>query len=242
MRPRWWATSEPAVDLERHLGELLLRQLVAAIGLPNTSRPAAYSSAASKHARAAPTAPHTIPCRASSRHESGPRSVVEPGRTFSSGTRTSSSTSSEVDRRAERELAVDLRRAEARHRSLLDEEAADLAVLGARPDDRDVRDRAVRDPHLRAGQDPVGAVAARVRAHRAGVGAGVGLGEAEAADRFAACIAGSQRSFCSSEPQRQMANIASEPWTEQALRTPASPASSSRHVRPYATELEPGRP
>jgi hypothetical protein len=57
-----------------------------------------------------------------------------------------------------------------------------------------------------------------------------------------ACIAGSQRSFCSSDPQRQMANIASEPCTEQALRTPASPASSSRHVRPYATEVEPGRP
>ena len=57
-----------------------------------------------------------------------------------------------------------------------------------------------------------------------------------------ACIAGSQRSFCSSDPQRQMANIASEPWTEQALRTPASPASSSRQVSPYATELEPGRP
>ncbi len=47
-----------------------------------------------------------------------------------------------------------------------------------------------------------------------------------------ACIAGNHRSFCSSDPQRQMANIASEPWTEQALRTPASPASSSRHVRP----------
>jgi hypothetical protein len=46
------------------------------------------------------------------------------------------------------------------------------------------------------------------------------------------CIGGSQRSFCSSEPQRQIANIASEPCTETALRTPESPASSSRHVRP----------
>ena len=46
------------------------------------------------------------------------------------------------------------------------------------------------------------------------------------------CMAGSQRSFCSSEPQRQIAYIASDPWTDTALRTPESPASSSRHVRP----------
>ena len=70
-------------------------------------------------------------------------------------------------------------------RPLLDEEAADRAVVRARPDGRDVGDRPVRDPHLGAVQDPVGAVAARVRAHRAGVGARVGLGEAEAADRLA---------------------------------------------------------
>ena len=46
------------------------------------------------------------------------------------------------------------------------------------------------------------------------------------------CIGGSQRCFCSSEPQRQIENIASEPWTETALRTPESPASSSRQVSP----------
>ena len=57
-----------------------------------------------------------------------------------------------------------------------------------------------------------------------------------------ACIAGSQRCFCSSVPQRQIANIASEPCTDTRLRTPASPASSSMQVRPYATELAPGRP
>ena len=46
------------------------------------------------------------------------------------------------------------------------------------------------------------------------------------------CIRGSQCSFCSSEPHCQIANIASEPWTETTLRIPESPASSSRHVRP----------
>ncbi len=54
------------------------------------------------------------------------------------------------------------------------------------------------------------------------------------------CIAGSQRCFCSSEPQRQIEYIASEPWTETALRTPESPASSSMHASPYWTELAPG--
>ena len=56
------------------------------------------------------------------------------------------------------------------------------------------------------------------------------------------CIGGSQRCFCSSVPQRQIANIARDPCTDTRLRMPASPASSSMHVRPYATELAPGRP
>ena len=46
------------------------------------------------------------------------------------------------------------------------------------------------------------------------------------------CIGGSQRSFCSSDPNFQIGNIASEPCTDTALRTPASPASSSMHVSP----------
>ena len=41
------------------------------------------------------------------------------------------------------------------------------------------------------------------------------------------CIRGSHCSFCSSEPQRQIANIASDPCTETTLRIPESPASSS---------------
>ncbi len=66
----------------------------------------------------------------------------------------------------------------------LDEEAADRS-LGLRPDDGDVGDAAVRDPRLRAVEDPRVAVFARVRAHAAGVRAEVGLGETEAADRLA---------------------------------------------------------
>jgi hypothetical protein len=47
-----------------------------------------------------------------------------------------------------------------------------------------------------------------------------------------AAIGGNQRSFCSSLPHFQIANIASDPCTEQNDRSPESPASSSRHVRP----------
>ena len=114
---------------------------------------------------------------------------------------------------------MDVRRGEAR-RPLLDEEAADLAVVGARPDDGDVGDRAVRDPHLRAVEDPVRAVATRVV--RIVPGSEPASGSVSPKQPIASprCIAGSQRSFCSSEPQRQIAYIASEPCTETRLRTP----------------------
>ena len=57
-----------------------------------------------------------------------------------------------------------------------------------------------------------------------------------------ACIGGSQRCFCSSEPHFQIAYIESDPCTETRLRMPASPASSSWQTRPYMTELASGRP
>ena len=57
-----------------------------------------------------------------------------------------------------------------------------------------------------------------------------------------AAIAGSQRSLCSSEPKRWIANIASEPCTETKLRRPLSPASSSRQASPYAVALVPAQP
>ena len=47
-----------------------------------------------------------------------------------------------------------------------------------------------------------------------------------------AAIRGSQVVFCSSLPNFQMANMASEPCTDTMLRTPESPASSSRQASP----------
>jgi hypothetical protein len=53
---------------------------------------------------------------------------------------------------------------------------------------------------------------------------------------------GSHSCLCSSEPQRWIAYIASDPWTETRLRTPLSPASSSMHARPYAVAVAPAHP
>lgn len=47
-----------------------------------------------------------------------------------------------------------------------------------------------------------------------------------------AAIRGSHSCFCSSDPHRWIANIASEPWTDTMLRIPLSPASSSRQASP----------
>ena len=90
------------------------------------------------------------------------------------------------DRGAQRELAADLRRGEALH-ALLQHEAADLVVMRGRlrPDDEDVGDRRVGDPHLGAGEAVAVGDLLGARLHAAGIGAGIGLGQAEAADPFA---------------------------------------------------------
>ena len=56
---------------------------------------------------------------------------------------------------------------------------------GLRPDDEDVGDRRVRDPHLAAGEAVAARHLLRARDHRRGIGAVVRLGEAEAADPLA---------------------------------------------------------
>ena len=75
-------------------------------------------------------------------------------------------------------------RPEAR-RALLDEVAADLAVVALGPHHRHVGHRAVGDPELGAVQHVLVALLHGARLHAAGVGAVVGLGEAEAAERRA---------------------------------------------------------
>ena len=86
----------------------------------------------------------------------------------------------------EAHLAVDSRSLEALH-AALDHEALNRlrsAVVRLCPDDCEVGYRRVGDPHLRAAEHVVGAIAPGARLHATRVGAAVGLGEAEAANRL----------------------------------------------------------
>ena len=58
--------------------------------------------------------------------------------------------------------------------------------VGLRPDHEDVGDRRVADPRLGARDDIAAVDLARARRHAAGVGAGIGLGQAKTADPLAA--------------------------------------------------------
>src|SRR5258705_4641469 len=84
---------------------------------------------------------------------------------------------------AHRELPRDVQGAVAGG-ALLDEVAPDLAVVALGPHHRHVGHRAVGDPELGAVEHVFLPLRHRARLHPAGVGAVVGLGEAEAADRL----------------------------------------------------------
>src|SRR5579875_2985612 len=55
-------------------------------------------------------------------------------------------------------------------------------------------------------------------------------------------IFGSQCCFCSSEPNFQIGNIASEPCTDTKERRPLSPASVPRQPKPKQTAFTPAQP
>ena len=82
---------------------------------------------------------------------------------------------------------VPRRRVQAGH-AFFKDEAPYGAIMRFRlgPNDEDVGDGRVGDPHLRAGQAVAAVGLDRAGAHAAGVGAGIGLGQAEAADEGAA--------------------------------------------------------
>src|SRR5271166_903071 len=90
------------------------------------------------------------------------------------------------DRGAQGKLAPELRRGEALH-ALLEDEAANLIIVRARlrPDDEYVGDRGVADPGLGADEAVAAVDLLGSSGHAAGIGAGVRLGEPEAADELA---------------------------------------------------------
>jgi hypothetical protein len=57
-----------------------------------------------------------------------------------------------------------------------------------------------------------------------------------------AAMPGRYRFFCSSDPNLRIADIASDPCTDTKVRSPESPASSSRAAIPYSTAERPGQP
>jgi hypothetical protein len=69
--------------------------------------------------------------------------------------------------------------------ALVEHEAADRAFVVLGPDHEHVGDGAVGDPHLGAAEAVAAGHLLRARDHAAGVGAVVGLGQAEAADPLA---------------------------------------------------------
>ena len=71
-------------------------------------------------------------------------------------------------------------------RAFLDQEAADAVVFVLGPDDGDIGDRTIGDPHLFAIEDVVAGAAHGAREHAAGIGAELRLGETETADGPAA--------------------------------------------------------
>ena len=114
-----------------------------------------------------------------------------------------------------------------------DDEARWTPSSARGPDDGHIGDAAVGDPHLGAVEDPVGRRRARARV-RIEPGRSPNRARSARSSRRARrrpCGAAT-RCFCSSEPKRQIGNMASDPWTDTKLRAPESPASSSRHARP----------
>src|SRR5438132_6620471 len=69
-------------------------------------------------------------------------------------------------------------------RALLDQKSTD-PLLATSPHDRQVGDVAIRDPALRAVEDPVFSVATRPRCHPGRVGSKLRLGQTEAPDHLA---------------------------------------------------------
>ena len=170
----------------------------------------AYSSADSKHARPEPTAPNTIPNRASLRHESGPRSVETSGRRFSSGTRTSCSTSSDVtDARSESFLWISGAEKPAMPRSTMNPWIASSSVRAQTIAMSAIVPFVIHIlAPFRIQSEP-----SRLACMRIEPGSEPASGSVRPKQPMTSpvCMGGSQRSFCSSEPNFQIGNIASEP-------------------------------
>jgi hypothetical protein len=171
-------------DLGRHPDELLLREL---LGGERRAEDDALLRVAQGLVEAGQRGADRAPGDAVARlRETGerPLQASRPGQPVRLGDRGVLEVELARDRGAQRELPLDVADLVA-GASGLDQEALD-SVLGLGPDHGQVGDGAVRDPALGPVQDPGVPLAHRLGAHAARVGAEVGLGQPEAADRVAA--------------------------------------------------------
>ena len=200
------------LQLERHVGELGLGELEAGERLAeHLARRGVVDrglqAVAGRAERAEDDAePRLVQAATAVRAARAPRAAPR-----SAGSRTSSSTSSAVIEARSDNLCLIFGRGEAGRVGRHDE--ARGSRRRSRPDHRDVGDRAVGDPHLGAVEDPVVAVRrARVRMP-AGLEPKSGSVSPKQPIASPAAIRGSHCCFCSSVPNFQIANIASEPCT-----------------------------
>ena len=144
-------------------------------------------------------------------------------------------------RRAQRHLVLDLGCREPGCVRGYDEPAD--ALVGLRPDDGDVGDGAVGDPHLATVEHPVVAVAAGAGAHAGRVRPVVGLGQAEAADRLTGGHARQPLRLLllgPEAPDREHGQGALD--GDERPHARSRTASSSRQARPYCGRAHPGAP
>ena len=182
MRPSRSAPCKPERDLGLHVGELLLDQL---IGGERAAELLAVEHVLPRGVPAELGRAHGAPGNAVARIvEAAERTgqTLDVGQQIVFRHHAVFQHDLAGDRGAQRQFAFDLGRRETL-RAALDDEAADDAVeLG--PHHRDIGDRRVGDPGLGAVELVAAGHFLGARHHRAGIGAVIGLGQAEAADQL----------------------------------------------------------
>jgi hypothetical protein len=164
------------------------------------------------------------------RHERGPRIEATPGRAKASGTRTSSKTSSEVTE-ARSEALRWMRGAEKPFVSVGTTNPRMPSSVRAH-----TTATSAIEPLVIHIFEPLITQSEPSRWAWVFIEAGSEPESASVSPKHPmaspAAIRGSHSCFCSSDPNFQIGNMASEPCTDTKLRIPESPASSSRQASP----------
>ena len=184
----------------------------------------------SSESRAAPIVPKTMPKRASFRHDSGPLSPRTSGNAASWGSRTSESTSS---------LVTEARNDILSPTSCAENPGVSVGTTNPRiPSSVCAHTTATSAmlPFVIHILVPLSTQSAPSRSAWVRMPAGLEPKSGSVSPKqpiaLPAAMSGSQRCFCSSLPQRQMANIANDPCTLTRERIPESHASNSMQASP----------